>query len=531
MAGPSTSRSASGRVPSAQCTCDPATSPGNVIASPRNASDPYVDRSAVQLGRLDPNCTMRPSRITATASAISSASAWSWVTTIAVVPAARSSRVTSSTHLGAQSAVERAERLVEQHHRRPGRERPGERDRAAAGRPRARAGRRCAEALEPDHGSSSSSTRARRSSRWSCAQPEADVGGDVEMGEQCALLGDEADPAVFRRRGGARPPSNTGSRSAPLGAGAGSFEPGDHPQQRGLAAARGAEHRDDARRGRRRGRRRAARRPAVIPDRSTDDAADGESGSWPSTGSPRTLSSAVGSAASSDDGHGVGRGGRVGERARRGPTAVWPACRTRSGRRNSVAGSSFMTVRNTSVAAAPMPGCGDAQGDRPPHAPRPSSPSDRADVVERRRDLRDRRLDRAECQRQEEHDVGEDQQGQLLVERLERSGCRRRRATGRPPRPGGRGRRRPWPSAVRDSRPWWRTASSATGNARRTTAIAPSAPTSSVLPRRVEQLVGVGPRAASDEPPRHSPDGHAETETRGARPGASSAASAIGRGR
>ena len=57
----------------------------------------------------------RPSRITATWSAKDSASAWSWVTRMVVMPAASSSSATALRMRGAQAGVERRERLVEQH--------------------------------------------------------------------------------------------------------------------------------------------------------------------------------------------------------------------------------------------------------------------------------------------------------------------------------------------------------------------------------------------------------------------------------
>ena len=59
---------------------------------------------------------------------VDSASVWSWVTSIAVVLVSRSAADGLGADLRAQRLVEAAERLVEQHHGRPRRERPGQRD-------------------------------------------------------------------------------------------------------------------------------------------------------------------------------------------------------------------------------------------------------------------------------------------------------------------------------------------------------------------------------------------------------------------
>ena len=67
-------------------------------------------------------------------------------------------------------------------------------------------------------------------------QPEGDVAGDVEVGEQCALLGDVAHPAGLRWHR-----SDPGTRDDGVtkgdGPAVGDEEPGDETQQRGLAAA------------------------------------------------------------------------------------------------------------------------------------------------------------------------------------------------------------------------------------------------------------------------------------------------------
>ncbi len=70
----------------------------------------------------------RPWDITATWSASESASPWSWVTSTAVAPLARSARGDRAAGLLAQPGVERGERLVEQDQGGLGSQRPGERD-------------------------------------------------------------------------------------------------------------------------------------------------------------------------------------------------------------------------------------------------------------------------------------------------------------------------------------------------------------------------------------------------------------------
>ena len=96
----------------------------------------------------------------------------------------------------AQARVERGERLVEQDQARLAEPAPGPRRRAAAGRPRARGagdgrGRRARSAR------AARSPAARR--RLPPGQPEADVLGDAEVGEEQALLGHVADAPAVRR--------------------------------------------------------------------------------------------------------------------------------------------------------------------------------------------------------------------------------------------------------------------------------------------------------------------------------------------
>ena len=136
-----------------------------------------------------------------------------------------------------QRRVERAERFVEQQQGRGRGERPRERHplalapaqlrRSAVAEPR--------QAHEPEH--LGDAGRAGRTVE--VAQPERDVRGDVEVGEQRMLLEHQADAAVLRwQRAG-------GSVDRPAGqldrAGVGSLEAGDDAQQRRLPAARRAE--------------------------------------------------------------------------------------------------------------------------------------------------------------------------------------------------------------------------------------------------------------------------------------------------
>src|SRR5689334_16523182 len=68
---------------------------------------------------------------------------------------------------------------------------------------------------------------------------EADVGPDVEVGEQRALLEDHADPPLLRLE----PLAVAGHEPAadPHAPGVRALEAGDHPQQRRLARAAGSE--------------------------------------------------------------------------------------------------------------------------------------------------------------------------------------------------------------------------------------------------------------------------------------------------
>lgn len=96
--------------------------------------------------------------------------------------------------LGAEAGIERVEGLVEQDQARVG----GQRHPLllAAGE---LVGEALVEPLEVDQGQQFLHPAA---AALGARQPEADVGGDVEVGEEGALLGDEADRPALRRQVG-----------------------------------------------------------------------------------------------------------------------------------------------------------------------------------------------------------------------------------------------------------------------------------------------------------------------------------------
>ena len=75
-----------------------------------------------------PICSTRPAFMTAMVSAMVMASSWSCVTCTNVMPDLGLDPLELDLHLPAQLEVERAERLVEQQHRRPVDDGPGQRD-------------------------------------------------------------------------------------------------------------------------------------------------------------------------------------------------------------------------------------------------------------------------------------------------------------------------------------------------------------------------------------------------------------------
>ena len=175
-----------------------------------------------------------PSRSTTTRSASATASATSWVIRIVVKPCSRQMRVEQAVHLDPGQRVERAERLVEQQHAGPADQGAGQRHALAlaAGQHRrpvvgavgeADIGRAPLAAVSRQPGLRAmptlSSTRCQGSSRasWNSSRTSG-----------CS---DSDRRAVDRDR-------RRASR----------VEPGDQAQQRGLAAARAADDRDELRR-------------------------------------------------------------------------------------------------------------------------------------------------------------------------------------------------------------------------------------------------------------------------------------------
>ena len=118
--------------------------------------------------------------MTPTRSAIASASSWSWVTNSVVVPTLELDPPDLVAQLGPHLGVERRQRLVEQQHVRPDRERPGQRDTlllAAGELVRVAVGLR-GEPDEVEH----LAAPARRSRRGLPAQPQPEL--DVLQGGQ-----------------------------------------------------------------------------------------------------------------------------------------------------------------------------------------------------------------------------------------------------------------------------------------------------------------------------------------------------------
>ena len=141
--------------------------------------------------------------------------------------------------LAPQLRVERAERLVEQQHRRREHERTRERD--ALLLPAGELVRPALSERPRRTSSSASATRPRRSAFGDVleAKAEADVLLDGEVGEERVALEDGVDgPLVRRRLGDVRVADDDAPR-------VGALEAGDHAQRRRLAAAGRAEQREE----------------------------------------------------------------------------------------------------------------------------------------------------------------------------------------------------------------------------------------------------------------------------------------------
>ena len=168
----------------------------------------------------------------------STASSMSWVTNTIVLRSSALQAEELVLQAGARDRVDRAERLVHQQHRRVGGQRPRHADALAAGRPTARpgSGRRTSPGSSPTS-SSSSSTRAVRAGLVPAEQLRARCAmfaRDRLVREQADLLDHVADAAAQLDR------VDVGDVLAVEvdPAGGRLDEPVDHPQRRGLAAAR-----------------------------------------------------------------------------------------------------------------------------------------------------------------------------------------------------------------------------------------------------------------------------------------------------
>ena len=193
---------------------------------------------------VGPCSTMRPCARTMTRSASVRASSTSWVTMIAVGPAARAQGLRRRP---GHRDVERRERFVEQQQLRVGRERSGDRDalRLPAGELGRAGGANSTASTSP---SQCWAVLVRLGSRMpGCARAERDVVEHAEVREQQRLLGEQCDtPGVRRSPSAAR--RRRGRTAVPVRASARArvrpHEPGEHAEQRRLAGAVGAEDRD-----------------------------------------------------------------------------------------------------------------------------------------------------------------------------------------------------------------------------------------------------------------------------------------------
>jgi hypothetical protein len=143
--------------------------------------------------------------------------------------------------VGAEGGVEGRERLVQQHHRGPGSQRPGEGD------PLLLAARELTGSASPGAGQADQ-LEALRHPRTplgprEVSEPERHVAADVQVGEERTFLGHEADVAVLG--GNPHPGPEHRPTTQHHRAGIGAEETGDRPQQRRLAATRRAEQRHD----------------------------------------------------------------------------------------------------------------------------------------------------------------------------------------------------------------------------------------------------------------------------------------------
>ena len=130
-----------------------------------------------------------------------SASSWSWVTRMAVVPARGEDLLHVGPDAGPQVRVERRERLVQQHELGLDGQRPGQRDALllAAGQLM-----RVALAQPGQARPTSSSSPMRGPRRWPAGSPKPTLAATRQVREQAAFLRHVADPAPLGRHVRAR---------------------------------------------------------------------------------------------------------------------------------------------------------------------------------------------------------------------------------------------------------------------------------------------------------------------------------------
>ncbi|MGF6897904.1 hypothetical protein ABIA39_008282 [Nocardia sp. GAS34] len=87
------------------------------------------------------------------------------------------------------------------------------------------------------------------------------------------------------------------------------------------------------------------------------------------------------------------------------------------GRNRSVAVSSVVAVSATIAKAAPSPGGDERQRDAAEHRP-PAAAQGSGDLLDARRHLGQRRADRGEGEREEQHDIPGHEHRRLLIQRL-----------------------------------------------------------------------------------------------------------------
>ena len=185
-------------------------------------------------------------------------------------------------HLRAQRGVEGRERLVEQHQLRRGRQRAGQRHALllAAGES-VRVGARVGRHVD---GGQQLGDAPLAPTPVAAVEPEGDVLADAQMREQGEVLEHQADPAPLRRQQRAGLGEHAAVERDP--AGLQGLEPGDQPQRRGLAAARGTDEAMDL------ARRDRERRPRSTTSRSPNRC--DRSATWRPGGRGRRRSRALG---------------------------------------------------------------------------------------------------------------------------------------------------------------------------------------------------------------------------------------------